>query len=102
MKKIVIWPANLASGHTRREGRAVPKRLSLKSPKVEEIEKVARRLNLEPEVERDKAYPKRHWDKTGRVLVAKIDRKGAILRDIAEGIKKLRGEQQTGKFHSNL
>ncbi len=71
----------------------------MRSPKVEEIEEVALRLNLQPEVERGKAYPKRHWDKSGRVLVAKVDRKGAILREIAEGIKELRMQQQKRSKH---
>jgi signal recognition particle subunit SRP19 len=89
-KKIVIWPAYLAAGKTKREGRIVSIRYTVKAPKVEEIEKVARALNLEPEVEKEKAYPRTHWEKSGRVLVAKRGRKGAIVKEIAKGIKEMR------------
>jgi len=86
VKKIVVWPVNLAAGRTRGEGRIVPAMLGLKSPKLEEIEEAARALNLEPVVEADKAYPKTHWNKSGRVLV----RKGAVIRELAERIKERR------------
>ncbi|KAF5436851.1 MAG: hypothetical protein KAT65_05845 [Methanophagales archaeon] len=90
MKKMVIWPVNLTAGRTGGEGRIVPRRTAVKSPRVEEIEKVAKKLNLEPEIEKGKAYPKTHWDKSGRVLVNKVGRKGAIVTEIAEGIKEMR------------
>ena len=72
----------------------VSRRNAVKSPKVEEIGTVARTLNLEPEVEKEKAYPKTHWDKSGRVLVTKRGRKGEIVREIASGIKELREESK--------
>ena len=62
----------------------------MKSPRVEEIEEVARKHNMDPEVEKGKAYPKTHWDKSGRVLVTKAGRKGAIVTKIAVGIKEMR------------
>jgi signal recognition particle subunit SRP19 len=94
-KKIVIWPAYLTAGRTKREGRVVSRRNAVKSPKVEEIGTVARTLNLEPEVEKGRAYPKTHWNKSGRVLVTKRGRKGEIVRGIAKGIKELREESKT-------
>jgi signal recognition particle subunit SRP19 len=89
-EKIVIWPAYLAAGKRKSEGRIVSLRYAVKAPKVEEIEKVARALNLEPEVEQEKAYPRTHWEKSGRVLVAKRGRKGAIVKELAKGIKEMR------------
>lgn len=96
MKKMVIWPAYLAAGKSKREGRVVARKLAVKSPKVEEIGTVARTLNLEPEVEKEKAYPKAHWDKSGRVLVTKSGSKGEIVRAIAHGIKELREHSKSG------
>ena len=90
MKKMIIWPAYLTAGRTEREGRIVTRKNAVKSPRVEEIEEVARKLNLDPEVETGKAYPKTHWDKSGRVLVNKTGRKGAIVTKIAVGIKEMR------------
>jgi signal recognition particle subunit SRP19 len=96
MKKMVIWPAYLAAGKTRREGRLVARKHAVKSPKVEEIRSVARALNLEPEVEKEKAHPRTHWDKSGRVLVTKRGSKGEVVRAIAQGIKELRERSKSG------
>jgi signal recognition particle subunit SRP19 len=96
MKKMVIWPASLAAGKTKREGRLVARKHAVKSPKVEEIEKVAKKLNLEPEVERAKAYPRSPWERGGRVLVLKRGRKGELLRQIADGIRVSRESSRSG------
>jgi signal recognition particle subunit SRP19 len=97
VEKIVIWPAYLAAGRTRKEGRKVARKNAVKSPKVEEIENVARLLKLEPEVELEKAYPKTQWEKSGRVLVSKGGRKGAIIADIARGIREMREKTKAAK-----
>ena len=96
MKQIVIWPAYLTAGKTKGAGRIVSRKNAVKSPKIEEIEKVARTLNLEPEVEKGKAYPKTHWEKSGRVLVNKAGRKGEIVKEIAKAIKEMR-EKSKGR-----
>jgi signal recognition particle subunit SRP19 len=96
MKKMVIWPAYLAAGKTKREGRLVARKHAVKSPKVEEIEKVAKKLNLEPEVERAKAYPRSPWERGGRVRVLKRGRKGELLCLIADGIKVSRESTKAG------
>ena len=96
MKKVVIWPAYLSAGKTKSEGRIVARKYAVKSPKVEEIGTVARTLNLEPEVEKEKAYPRTHWDKSGRVLVTKKGSKGEMAREIANGIKELREKSKSG------
>jgi len=92
MTQIVIWPAYLAEGKTKGDGRIIARKYAVKTPKIEEIEEVARRLSLEPVVEKEKAYPKTHWEKSGRVLVNKKDgtRKVEIVNEIARGIKELR------------
>ena len=96
MKKVVIWPAYLSAGKTKSEGRIVARKYAVKSPKVEEIGTVARTLNLEPEVEKEKAYPRTHWDKSGRVLVTKKGSKGEMAREIAKGVKELREKSKRG------
>ncbi|HID19786.1 MAG TPA: signal recognition particle protein Srp19 [Methanophagales archaeon] len=96
-EKIVIWPAYLAAGRTRQEGRRVSRKNAVKSPKVEEIEKVARILKLEPEMEIEKAYPKTHWEKSGRVLVDKGGRKGVIMTEITKGIREMREKSKPTK-----
>lgn len=97
LEKMVIWPAYLAAGRTRKEGRRVSRRNAVKSPKVEEIETVARLLKLEPELEIEKAYPRTQWEKSGRVLVAKDGQKGQIMTDIAKGIRAMREKTKAVK-----
>ncbi len=97
MEKIVIWPAYLTAGRTKGEGRRISRRNAVKSPKVEEIEKVTRMLGLEPVLEKEKAYPKTHWDKSGRVLVNKVGRKGEIVKKIAKGIKEMREKSKSAR-----
>lgn len=95
-EKIVIWPAYLTAGKTKGEGRIVSRRNAVKSPKIEEIEKAARMLDLEPVVEKEKAYPKTHWLQSGRVRVNKAGRKGESVKEIAKGIKEIR-ERSRGR-----
>ena len=97
MKQTVIWPVYLEVGKTKGEGRIISRRNAVKSPKVEEIERVAKMLNLEPVVEKEKAYPKTHWDKSGRVLVNKKGRKGEIVKEIAKGIKEMREKSKSAR-----
>lgn len=96
-RKIVIWPANLDSTKSRRGGRAVPKQLALPAPKLEEIELAARELNLNPEREAEKAYPKSWWEKTGLIKVEKIAPKTQIVRQIAQKINEIRAAAQKPK-----
>ncbi len=95
-EKIVIWPAYLTAGKTKGEGRIVSRRNAVKSTNIEEIEKVARMLNMEPEVEKEKAYPKTTWHHTRRVRVNKVGRKGEIVKKIAKAIKEMR-EKSRGR-----
>ena len=103
-KKMVIWPAYLTVRRTRGEGRKISRRTAVKSPRLEEMEKAARVLDLgvdlklELEVEEGKAYPKTHWDKSGRVVVKKVGgrTKGEIVKEIAKGIKEMRERSKKG------
>jgi signal recognition particle subunit SEC65 len=56
--KLVIWPAYLDLTNSRKDGRILSKKDSVKQPELNEIEKAAAKLGLNPEVEADKAYPK--------------------------------------------
>lgn len=89
--KLVIWPACLDLTNSRKNGRILSKKNSIKDPELNEIEKAAAKLGLNPEVEADKAYPKSWWEVSGRVLVDKNGPKTLIAKQIAEGIKQMRG-----------
>ena len=86
--KIVIWPEYFDNSLTKRKGRRVSRKLATKTPTVEDIAKAAKKLKLNPKIERNKTYPARWWRKTGRVLVRASDKKTKIIRRIALIIKK--------------
>ena len=81
--KLVIWPNYIDATKTRAEGRILPKKASVKSPVLREIEKAAKELGLNPVLEADKAYPKSWWETSGRVLVDRKAPKSVTVKQIA-------------------
>ena len=92
MDKIVVWPVYIDKTKTRNEGRRISKSLAIQNPSLIEIEKAAKKLGLNPKVEKDKAYPKEWWEVSGRVLIDKVKPKSLLLKDIAEEIRRMRAE----------
>lgn len=88
-KFIVIYPEYFMSKYTRAEGRRVPKSMACQTPTVEDIEKAARALKLDPVVEKDKSYPRYWYKKRGRVLIEKNKmQKTDLLRKVSEKMPK--------------
>ena len=81
--KYVIWSIYFDNSLSRIEGRKVSKKYAVEKPSVESIIKAAKSLGLNPTLEKDRAYPSRHWKKEGRVLVDKKESKRKILVKIA-------------------
>jgi signal recognition particle subunit SRP19 len=92
-ERMVIWPANMDVKKSRREGRIIPKRFAVRSPKIEEMEEVANTLGLNPEIKPEKAYPRSWWEKNGMLIVDKTVPKGKVVKEISQKIKVLREEQ---------
>jgi len=90
--KYVIWPAYINRANSRNSGRIIPKKRSLVSPDLKEIEQAAIELGLNPVVEKDKKYPKSWWEASGRVLVDKKGVKSEIVRQIARRITQIRSK----------
>lgn len=88
--KLVIWPAYIDKNRSRSNGRIISKRSSVTDPTLTEIEKAALKLGLNPEVEKDKSYPKSWWEKSGRVLIDNSAPKTQLSRKIAAAIKEIR------------
>lgn len=88
--KIVIWPAYFDRTKSRGEGRRVPKRWAVLSPKLPEIKKIAEKLGLEYEVVPNASYPKTPWLKTGMLLVSKESPKQTMIKRIGKRISKSR------------
>ena len=54
---------------------------------IEDIEKAAKSLGLNPVLEKEISYPSKHWKKDGRILVDKNNSKGKIIRQLADKLK---------------
>ncbi|MBS7620776.1 signal recognition particle protein Srp19 [Candidatus Bathyarchaeota archaeon] len=88
--KVILWPAYFDSTKTRGEGRKIPKSLAVPSPKITELKEAAEKLGFECELVADASYPKTHWLKTGKLLIAKKEAKNQLLKKIAKQLQKIR------------
>ncbi|GGM67535.1 signal recognition particle subunit SRP19 [Halarchaeum rubridurum] len=76
MVENVIWPAYFDATLSRREGRRVPRSLAVDDPTVDEIAQAVGQVGYDAVIEREKAYPRRGWTESGRVLVKDADDAG--------------------------
>ncbi len=86
-KRSIIWPDYIDSKKTRSEGRKISKESAVNSPKIREITQAAKKLGLNPSVEKYKSYPPSWWEGSGRVIVDKKMRKQEVLLKISNLIK---------------
>jgi len=85
--KIRIWPAYFDIRYSRGDGRRVPRDKAVRDPKLEDIEKVAMKLVLNPLIQPEKHFSKQPWRRTGVVLVDKKGSKSEIINNIAGGLR---------------
>jgi signal recognition particle subunit SRP19 len=80
--KTIIWPVYIDSKRTKKEGRKISKKNGVSSPRLSEISRAARKLDLKPENESDKSYPGLWWESTGRIVVERdeISKKDLLLK----------------------
>ena len=83
--RVVVYPCYLDSNKSESQGRKIPRSLAVPSPKIDEIFRAARDLNLEPAIE-EKAHPAWWWEEVSRVSVKKVGPKRKILVMIAKKI----------------
>ncbi len=88
--KAIIWPANIDAQKPRAAGRKISVKNAVPSPTLGEIEDAARRLGLNPETEKEKAYPREWWEKGGRINVDRKMPKTLILKELAKEVRKAR------------
>lgn len=88
--KIVLWSVYFDSSKTRNEGRRVPKKLAVSSPKLEELQMAAKKLGLQSEPMSDCAHPSSPMRKTGLLIIPKTESKGKTLKNIAKTLSSLR------------
>ncbi len=87
-----VYPAYIARGRSRSEGRRIPEGLALSELTAEEIVQAAKRLGFRAEVEIEKQFPHDVPAYLGRVKVMKSSgmTKGKFLRAVATELSKQR------------
>ena len=88
--KILLWSIYFDLNKSRRAGRRVPKKLAVSSPKLEELQRAAKQLGLQPEIVSDAAHPSSPRFKTGLILLLKNESKSTTLKKIGEQLSVLR------------
>jgi signal recognition particle subunit SRP19 len=84
--RTIIWPVYLDSKKTKSEGRKIPKKQAVSSPKIREITQAAKKLRLNPSVEKYKSYPASWWEGSGRIIIDKKMSKKEVLIKISNMI----------------
>ena len=87
---ITIWPQYLNKELSINEGRKIAKEDSVKEPTINDIERALKRLGLTFELEKDKSYPGKWYEKSGRALVEWDKTKLELIREISLKIKDIR------------
>ena len=85
--KAIIWPVYIDSKKTKHEGRKISLEHAISTPKLREISRAAKKLGLNPEVEKNKSYTRSWWENSGRVKVDKTMPKREILMKISNIIR---------------
>ena len=85
--RATIWPVYIDSKKTKHEGRKVSLEHAISTPKLREISRAAKKLGLNPEVEKNKSYSRSWWESSGRVTVDKTMPKREILMKVSNIIR---------------
>ncbi|MCR5026898.1 MAG: signal recognition particle protein Srp19 [Methanobrevibacter sp.] len=87
---ITIWPQYLNKNLSLSEGRKISKEIAVTNPTISDIERALKRLGFTYEIERDKAYPGKWYEKSGRALVEYDNTKLELIKEISLKIKEIR------------
>ncbi len=87
---ITIWPQYLDKNLSLSEGRKVSKELAVSEPTISEIERALKRLGLQYTTDKERAYPGKWYEKSGRVLVEWEGTKLDLLKEVSLKIKEIR------------
>ena len=87
---ITIWPQYLNKNLSLKEGRKISKEDCVKDPSMNEIEKALKRLGLAYNIDKERAYPGKWYEKSGRALVEWEGTKLELIREVSLKIKEIR------------
>ena len=87
---IMVWPQYINKNLSISEGRKVSKEIAVSDPTLNDIERALKRMGLSMSVQKEKSYPGKWYEKSGRILVESDLKKLDLLKSICEEIKKMR------------
>ncbi|WP_298521804.1 signal recognition particle subunit SRP19/SEC65 family protein [uncultured Methanobrevibacter sp.] len=87
---ITIWPQYLDNNLTLSEGRKVSKEIAVADPSLSDIERALKRLGLKYTIDKERAYPGKWYEKSGRILVEWEGTKLELLKEVSIKIKEIR------------
>ena len=87
---ITLWPQYLNKNLSLKEGRKISKEDCVKDPSMNEIEKALKRLGLSYNIDKERAYPGKWYEKSGRALVEWEGTKLELIREVSLKIKEIR------------
>ncbi|MBR0272094.1 MAG: signal recognition particle protein Srp19 [Methanobrevibacter sp.] len=87
---ITIWPQYIDKELTLSEGRKISKEYAVSNPTLAEIERALKRLGFAYSVQKERSYPGKWYDKSGRVLVEYENTKLELIKEVSLKIKEIR------------
>lgn len=87
---ITIWPQYLDKELSLGQGRKVSKEIAVSEPSITDIERALKRLGLQYSLQKERAYPGKWYEKSGRVLVEWEGTKLELLKEVSLKIKEIR------------
>lgn len=87
---ITVWPQYLDKNLSLNEGRKVSKEIAVEDPKLQDIEKTLKRLNLPYSTQKERAYPSKWYEKSGRILVESDKSKLELLKEISLKLQEIK------------
>ena len=87
---ITIWPQYLDKNLSLSEGRKVSKELAVAEPSISDIERALKRLGLKYTLDKERAYPGKWYEKSGRALVEWEGTKMELLKEVSLKLKEIR------------
>lgn len=87
---ITVWPQYLDKNLSLNEGRKVSKEIAVEEPKLQDIEKALKRLNLHYSTQKERSYPGKWYEKSGRILIESDKPKLELLKEISLKLQEIK------------
>ena len=87
---ITIWPQYLDKKLSLSEGRKVSMEYAVADPSISEIERALKRLGLQYTTDKERSYPGKWYEKSGRALVEWEGTKLELIKEVSLKIKEIR------------